>query len=65
MPAWLSRLSRRGEPEARTSLGRPSMRDSSGEEDSGADARGTYRKGLHSTTGEQVIDAALILVSSL
>jgi len=27
MPAWLSRLSRRGEPEARTILGRPSMRD--------------------------------------
>src|SRR4051812_32276791 len=27
MPAWLSRLSRRGEPEARTNLGRPSMRD--------------------------------------
>src|SRR5258708_1460111 len=26
MPAWLSRLSRRGEPEARTNLGRPSMR---------------------------------------
>jgi len=41
------------------------MRDSSGEKDSGVNARGTYRKGLHSTTGEQVIDAALILVPVL
>src|SRR4051794_26312408 len=49
MPAWLSRPRRRGEPEARTNLGRPSMRDLrvGGR---GKDARGTYRKGLGETT---------------
>src|SRR5260221_3258691 len=35
MPAWLSSDNRRGEPEARTNLGRPSIADLAG--DSGAD----------------------------
>jgi len=50
MPAWLSRLRRRGEPEARTNLGRPSMRVLVGGGNGVRNARGTYRKALRETT---------------
>src|SRR3954469_5005407 len=54
MPAWLSNDRRRGEPEARTNLGRPSIWNFMDyRESEGIGARGTYLTGLCFTTSDK------------